>query len=51
MVKTGLTNLAKRLPMIRFRYGLGRESAKNISTSESYANPTSAASSSSIPRV
>lgn len=51
MVKTSLTSLAKRLPMIRFRYGLGRESSKNISTSESHANPTTAASSSSIPRV
>ncbi|XP_037032124.1 uncharacterized protein LOC119071342 isoform X2 [Bradysia coprophila] len=45
MVKTSLTNLAKRLPMIRFRYGIGRESAKNISTSESYAHPTTAGSS------
>ncbi|KAJ6649382.1 hypothetical protein Bhyg_04616 [Pseudolycoriella hygida] len=51
MVKTSLTNLAKRMPMIRFRYGLGRESVKNISTSESYAHPSATlASSSSIPR-
>lgn len=49
MVKTSLTYLAKRLPMIRFRYGVGRESAKNISTSESHA--TTAASPNSIPRV